>query len=499
MAYSSLLSLSLCFLLLFHGCFAQMEPDPRVWPSPYDPERYQRDECQLDRISALEPCRRVQSEAGVTDIWDENDNQFQCAGVVVARHTIEERGLLLPQYANGPRLVYVVQGRGLHGALLPGCPETYQSSQSQSQFSQSRRESQRDQHQKVRQIREGDVVALPAGVPHWVYNNGRSPLVLVVAVDTGNRANQVDQNVRLFFVAGNPQEELQSQRGEYGRGERSRSRRPSEQGSSGNVFSGLDEGLLAESFNVNMDLARKLRGKEDYRGIIVRVQRGLEVVTPQRSPEEEREVREEERQQEFETGSRGSGRYNGVEETFCALSLQHNINDLSQVDVFNPRAGRITNVNSNHLPVLIRLQLSVQKGVLYRNAMMTPYWNVNAHGVHYIVRGSGEVQVVDDNGNTVFDGQVRAGQVITVPQNFAVVKKASAAGMEWVTFKTNDNARINQLAGKMSAIRSMPVDVVANSYQVSREEARRLKENRQEVTVLSPRSRSRYNITERSE
>ncbi|KAF2313986.1 hypothetical protein GH714_021347 [Hevea brasiliensis] len=134
-----------------------------------------------------------------------------------------------------------------------------------------------------------------------------------------------------------------------------------------------------------------------------------------------------------------------------------------------------------------------------QNAMMTPYWNVNAHGVHYIVRGSGEVQVVDDNGNTVFDGQVRAGQVITVPQNFAVVKKASAAGMEWVTFKTNDNARINQLAGKMSAIRSMPVDVVANSYQVSREEARRLKENRQEVTVLSPRSRSRYNITEGSE
>lgn len=131
--------------------------------------------------------------------------------------------------------------------------------------------------------------------------------------------------------------------------------------------------------------------------------------------------------------------------------------------------------------------------------MLAPYWNVNAHAVHYIVRGNGQVQVVDDNGNTVFDGQVRAGQVITTPQNFAVVKKASAAGLEWVSFKTNDNARINQLAGRVSAMRSMPVDVVANSYQVSREEAMRLKESREEMTVLSPWSRSRFNVTEGSE
>ena len=76
--------------------------------------------------------------------------------------------------------------------------------------------------------------------------------------------------------------------------------------------------------------------------------------------------------------------------------------------------------------------------------------------------------------------------MLTVPQNFVVVTKASSQGLEWVAFKTNDDSKINQLAGRVSAIRSLPEQVIANAYQVSLEDARRLKENRQEVTVLSP-------------
>lgn len=91
-------------------------------------------------------------------------------------------------------------GRGIHGAALPGCPETFQSPQtSQSrQQSQSRGSQQRpDEHQKVRQIREGDILALPAGVPSWIYNNGESQLVLVSFIDIGNEHNQLDQNARV--------------------------------------------------------------------------------------------------------------------------------------------------------------------------------------------------------------------------------------------------------------------------------------------------------------
>ncbi|XP_050218014.2 legumin B-like [Mercurialis annua] len=496
MAYSYLLSLGLCVLVLLHNSVAQIEQvtsRPSGQEKSQRQQRWQRDECQLNRINAVEPSRRFQSEAGLTEIWDENDQQFQCVGIVAMRHTIQAKGLLLPQYVNGPKLIYVVQGRGIQGAVIPGCPETYQSP-SESQFTAGAGQSQRDQHQKVRQIREGDVIALPAGVAQWIYNNGRSPLVLVQIIDTSNPANQLDQNHRDFFLAGNPQREVQSQRGE--RSLRSqREREPGSRGSqtdrSGNIFRGIDEQMIAEAFNINTDLARKMRGENDNRGIIVSVVDDLEMLIPRRSQEEERQEQEAEAQRQLERSRGGRTRTNGVEETFCTARLRHNINNPSQTDIFNPRGGRVTNANSHNLPILRSLRLSIQKAVLYSNAIMTPHWNINAYSIRYFTRGSGRVQIVNENGNSVFDGQVKRDQMLTVPQNFVVITKANIEGLEWVSFKTNDRAQISQLAGRVSAIRSMPEEVLANAFQVSIDDARRLKDNRQEITVLSPGSRSR--------
>ena len=87
-------------------------------------------------------------------------------------------------------------GRGIHGAVIPGCPETFERGTSQQSRGYQAQGSD-EQHQKVREIREGDMVALPAGVADWVYNNGDSPLVLVSFIDVGNPANQLDQNTRV--------------------------------------------------------------------------------------------------------------------------------------------------------------------------------------------------------------------------------------------------------------------------------------------------------------
>ena len=110
MAYSSLLSLCLCFLVLFHSSVAQTQESIISSSDERRQQQQQQNVCQLDRINAVEPSRRIQSENGLTEVWDENDQQFQCAGVVAMRHTIQQRGLLLPEYANGPKLIYVVQG-----------------------------------------------------------------------------------------------------------------------------------------------------------------------------------------------------------------------------------------------------------------------------------------------------------------------------------------------------------------------------------------------------
>lgn len=60
-----------------------------------------------------------------------------------------------------------------------------------------RGERTQDRHQKVRQILEGNILAMPAGETHWIYNQGQSDLVIVSIVDLSNQENQLDQSFRV--------------------------------------------------------------------------------------------------------------------------------------------------------------------------------------------------------------------------------------------------------------------------------------------------------------
>lgn len=121
--------------------------------------------------------------------------------------------------------------------------------------------------------------------------------------------------------------------------------------------------------------------------------------------------------------------------------------------------------------------------ILMQNALMVPHWNFNAHSIVYCCKGNAQFQVVDNFGNTVYDGEVREGQILVVPQNFAVVKRARGQRFEWISFKTNDRAMINPLAGSTSVLRAMPEEVLANAFQISREDARKLKYNNDQPTL----------------
>ncbi|KAK9991806.1 hypothetical protein SO802_026791 [Lithocarpus litseifolius] len=444
MAYSYLLSLSICVLVL-HGCFAQIEQVTRRTRLPHQ-HRFQT-ECRLDNLNAQEPSERIESEAGFTEYWDQNDDQFQCAGVALLRHTI--------------------QRKGIQGAVLPGCPNTYQSPL---QFG-NRRTQQRieDSHQKLRPIREGDILAVPEGVAQWIYNDGDNQLVLVGFYDTLNEENQLDQNPRDFYLAGNPQE--QSEQRSRGQSHRSK------QGNNGNnVFGGFDRRCLVESLNIREDLVDKIQSRrEDQRGNIVNVQDDLQLIAPGREDDEEREDRQQEGRRE-----------NGIEETFCTQRLKHNTDDPQLADFYNPRAGRATTINSYVFPVLERLQLTVVRGFLYKNALVGPYYNLNSNSVIYGLRGNARVQVVDDNGDNVYDGELREGQALVVPQNYVVLKRAENEGFEWVSIKTNDNAITNQLAGRLSVIQALPVDVLQNAFNIDENDAFQLKNNRNEAGVFSP-------------
>lgn len=198
----SRLSIYFCVLLLCHGSMAQLfGPNVNPW---HNPRQGGFRECRFDRLQAFEPLRRVRSEAGVTEYFDEKNEQFQCTGTFVIRRVIEPQGLLVPRYSNTPGMVYIIQGRGSMGLTFPGCPATYQ--QQFQQFlpeGQSQSQKFRDEHQKIHQFRQGDIVALPAGVAHWFYNEGDAPVVALYVFDLNNNANQLEPRQKEFLLAGN--------------------------------------------------------------------------------------------------------------------------------------------------------------------------------------------------------------------------------------------------------------------------------------------------------
>lgn len=114
---------------------------------------------------------------------------------------------------------------------------------------------------------------------------------------------------------------------------------------------------------------------------------------------------------------------------------------------------------------------------------MLPHWTANAHTVLYVTGGQARIQVVDDNGQSVFKAQVQQGELLVVPQGFAVVKTAGETGFEWIAFKTNDNAYMNTLSGETSYLRAVPVDVIKAAYGVTEEEAKRVKFSQKETML----------------
>ena len=95
-------SLLLSFFLLVSTCLARHQQQQQQWQP--------QNQCQISRIDALEPVERIQAEAGVTEIWNTDEKQFQCAGVEFIRHRVQPGGLLLPSYVNAPLLSFIERG-----------------------------------------------------------------------------------------------------------------------------------------------------------------------------------------------------------------------------------------------------------------------------------------------------------------------------------------------------------------------------------------------------
>ncbi|KAJ0948010.1 putative 11-S seed storage protein, plant [Helianthus annuus] len=370
------LFVSLSFLLLIHAsCLA------------YQPSFQQQNQCQIQRLNALEPIERVQSRGRFHEFFNSNEQEFQCAGVEVIRHQIQPQGLLLPSYTNTPILFYVEQGSGIQGVMLPGCPETYEVSTEQFEGRKGGgafyRSPPEDPPVPTRRCRWPYLLELHIGFTTM----DKMSLLLLPYLTAQTMLTSLIQTTE-FFLAGNSQGEQQQQQQQQQFQPRSWQRRQqgeSQQEGWDNILRGFTTETLAEAFNVDHETAELLRGENDQRGHIIFVQNGLQVIQPPMRREE----------QEYRRGPRA----NGVEETICSMKLQMNIDDPSNADLYNPQAGRCTHLNSFKFPILQFLQLSAERGVLHRYGIVSPHWIMNAHNIIYVTEGNMRIQIVNDLGS----------------------------------------------------------------------------------------------------
>ncbi|KAG8080626.1 hypothetical protein GUJ93_ZPchr0007g3708 [Zizania palustris] len=412
--------------------------------------------------SILPPSRRrtSRSEAGFTEYFNtEARDEFRCAGVNVRRMVVESKGLVLPTYANAHKLVYIVQGRGVLGIAMPGCPATFQQMATASSSSEAQLSTRKlmDEHQQLQQFSQASSTTATtptSSIPDqgsftWPESPG---------------------------AAGSSSHTKLSSRATQ------------------NIFAGFNPDMLAEALGVSRQTVIRLQGQNDQRGAIIRVEHGLQAVQPSFQTEPATEEQSQEEEEYVQRAASCSGQQNGLDEIMCASKLTKNINNPQSTDIFNPRGGRITRANSQNFPILNTIQMSATRTVLQNNALLAPHWTMNAHTVMYVTAGQGRIQVVDHRGRSVFDGELHQQQILLIPQNFVVSVKAQREGFAWVSFKTNHNAIDSQIAGKASVLRALPVDVIANAYRLSREESRSLKFNRgDEMAVFAPRNGEQIN------
>nr|CAA90640.1 legumin; 11S globulin [Ephedra gerardiana] len=438
---------------------------------------------------------QAKSEGGRFEVTTPNDApELECARVAFNREVISENSLARPRYTNVPLVAYVVKGEGYFSIVFPGCPNTIedpfeeirggrqprrephhqpgrQDERGQGQQQQEGEDEQyeHDTAQKIHRVKRGDAIAIPAGHVFWIYNNRNEDLEIVSVADLANHQNQLDEEYLTFLLNGNAPVLPQQQEGRR-RGRDESGRRGGEGQDASGILSGFSSDRLARALGIRNCTASRLQGKEQQQ------QRGLHVKVNFQNPS---------RDALYVAENAGNG---FPSETVCNQRIRHNINRRDQPDFYHPRAGFMSVANSFKLPILDNIRLSADHVNLQPNAIFGPSWVVNAHRVIYALQGSGNVEIVAPNGEGVFQGRLRRGQFLVIPQFFAAVKEASEEGFEWVAFLTHQRPYRSDLSGAGSVFVGLPRPVVEEAFGLEEEEARALDRNlrRRANTPFSP-------------
>lgn len=335
--------------------------------------------------------------------------------------TLNQQSLLLPQYANSHRVVVILEGCARMGLILPV-----------------------GMRANVRRVTKGEMIAVPRGLPFWMFNDGRDRCCFLTYANIWTPMIHGHHMYEAFHLVGGRHEEM------------------------GGILRGFSTDLLAAAFNIEEECVEKLVNGQ--RGAaIIRVREGMEL--PRASDEGDAMM----------------------------VDFSYHLGK-AHPDSFHEKAGKLTVANGYKLPVLKLLHMSVGCLKLEPNAMVTPGWLANGDKLIYCVRGSARIQMVKPNGEMACDVQMKEGSMLMVPRDYPVIEQAGDDGFDAAVAMNTYRPVVMLLAGKMSVWCSMPREVRMAIFNIDRETDMELEEGqrrRRHGFLLPPPSQHRRSSHDR--
>ncbi|KAI5069337.1 hypothetical protein GOP47_0015638 [Adiantum capillus-veneris] len=283
--------------------------------------------------------------------------------------------------------------------------------------------------EQVKKVRKGDVVALPLGTFNWWHNTHAQENLCVLSLGDTSQALKYGQFTNFYLMGCKDKVH-------------------------GGIMHGFSTDFVAQAWDLDEPTVKMMLERQSGAAII-------KLHAPLRIEETKEEAA-------------GYGKF------------VYNCEDAKKdVDVKN--GGRVAVITSDNLPILSQIGLGADLVKLDPGAMCSPGFSADAaYQVTYVVRGSGRVQMVSNEGERVVDTEIKGGYFFIVPRFHVVSKRAGPDGLEWFSIITKEKPIFSHLGGKTSVWKALSADVLSASFNVDKEMEQHFRSRRMQDAIFFP-------------
>ncbi|WCJ18302.1 RmlC-like cupins superfamily protein [Euphorbia peplus] len=156
----------------------------------------------------------------------------------------------------------------------------------------------------------------------------------------------------------------------------------------------------------------------------------------------------------------------------------------AEAEVKVKNGGIVKSVSEDKFPFIGEVGLSVVHVKLYQNATFSPSYTTNGDAkLVYIVKGSGDVEMVGINGMQVLNAKLESGNLFLVPRFFSFGLIAADYGLQFLSISTSSRPVIEELATKTSVWNAISPIVSQVSLNITPQLEQLFKSNMKSIIV----------------